>query len=126
MKKADKKTSLTVTISSEAPTRSKAEAPKPTEEEKRKVGRRPFTYKIIKHIATLTEGKSITKEVNIVQYADDPPRLDVRCWKRKDGAVTLLKGVSFTDEEAAALEKAVHQYNQERAGQEKASKANSA
>ncbi|MBQ6960164.1 MAG: hypothetical protein IJP78_04195 [Clostridia bacterium] len=82
-----------------------------------KKGRRPFSYKIIKKIAVLSQGTSISKEVNVVQYADDTPRLDVRCWKRKNGEEQLLKGVSFTDEEAVALEAAVHRYNQENAAQ---------
>lgn len=98
------------------------EQPKTDDEtrESKRQGRRPFTYKIIKQIAVLTKGKSITKEVNVIQYADDAPRLDVRCWKRKDGTVQLLKGISFTDEEAVALEKAIHQYNQEKAAHEEA------
>jgi len=73
---------------------------------------RTFSYKITEHIAVLMQGKAISKEVNVVQYADGKPRLDIRCWKRKDGEEQLLKGVTFTDEEALLLEEAVHKYNQ--------------
>lgn len=81
-------------------------------------GKGEFSYKIIRNIAVLLQGAAISKEVNVVQYGDAKPRLDIRIWKRKDGKEQLLKGVSFSDEEAVALEKAVHQYNQERAAHE--------
>lgn len=79
--------------------------------------RAPFSYKIIEHIAVLTQGQSISKEVNVIQYSDVAPRLDVRVWKRKDGEEQMLKGVTLTDEEAVALEAALHKYNQAKAAE---------
>lgn len=79
--------------------------------------RPPFSYKIIKHIAVLTQGQAISKEVNIVQYSDGVPRLDVRVWKRKDGEEQLLKGITLTDAEAVTLEAVLHEYNQEKAAE---------
>lgn len=79
--------------------------------------RPPFSYKIIKRLAILTQGQAISKEVNIVQFSDGVPRLDVRVWKRKNGEEQLLKGITLTDEEAVTLEAALHEYNQAKAAE---------
>lgn len=86
----------------------------PQEQRKPKKGKEdsPFSYQIIERLSILRQGQAISKEVNIVKYSDGIPRLDIRCWRRKDGQEQLLKGVTFTEEEALLLEEALHKYNQ--------------
>lgn len=63
-----------------------------------------FDYKVIKHIATLSETGSVTKELNLVSYAGNKPKYDIRGWKTyPDGTRKMLKGLTLTDEEIAVL-----------------------
>lgn len=67
-----------------------------------------FNYKIVEHIATLSENGSTTKELNRVAYNGSPAKYDLRSWKREDGEAKLLKGLTLTDEEATALKEALN------------------
>lgn len=92
----------------EAPEEKPQPQPRPGKEKKG----RPFSYQIMERLSVLSQGRAISKEVNIVKYSDDVPRLDIRCWKRKGGLEQLLRGITLTDEEALLLENALRQYNQ--------------
>lgn len=63
-----------------------------------------FDYKVIKHIATLSETGSVTKELNLISYAENRPKYDIRGWKTyPDGTRKMLKGLTLTDEEIEVL-----------------------
>jgi len=68
---------------------------------------REFSYQITQPVAVL--GKSsdgrYTTEVNYISYNGNRPKLDIRKWDRENS--TMFKGVSLTDEEAAALKRAL-------------------
>lgn len=64
-----------------------------------------FDFEITEHIATLSTNAGYSLELNRVAYNGYPAKLDLRKWK--DGQP--LKGVTLSDEEAAALFKALQQ-----------------
>lgn len=70
--------------------------------------RNAFNYDVVEHIATLSEVGNTSKELNKVAYNGSPAKLDLRSWKREDGAETLLKGLTLTNEEAIILRDALN------------------
>lgn len=62
-----------------------------------------FNYEIAERIAVLSQSGDTSKELNRISYNGAPPKWDLRSWKRKNGEETLLRGITLTDEEAAAL-----------------------
>lgn len=67
-----------------------------------------FNYEVLEHIATLSESGNTTKELNRVSYNGAPAKYDLRSWKRENGEEKLLKGLTLSDEEAAALKEALN------------------
>ncbi|MCD7712758.1 MAG: hypothetical protein LUJ25_08685 [Firmicutes bacterium] len=67
-----------------------------------------FNYKIVEHIATLSESGNTSKELNRVSYNGSPAKYDLRSWKRDGGEEKLLKGLTLTAEEAQALKDALN------------------
>ena len=66
-----------------------------------------FNYEIVERIAVLSQSGTTSKELNRVSYNGAPPKWDLRSWRREDGEEKLLKGLTLTDEEAAALKAAL-------------------
>ena len=66
-----------------------------------------FSYEVKEHIATLSENitGNYTVELNRISYNGAAPKLDLRKWDRANGK--MLKGITLTDEEAAALKDAL-------------------
>jgi len=66
-----------------------------------------FSYEVTEHIATLSENSTgnYTLELNRISYNGAAPKLDLRKWDREKGK--MLKGITLTDEEAAALKEAL-------------------
>lgn len=64
-----------------------------------------FRFKIIDHLVTLNEGSSVRKEVNIVQWGNGEPKLDIRKWTEDPGSDDLTpgKGISLTEDEGHRL-----------------------
>jgi hypothetical protein len=66
-------------------------------------------YNIIKHIGVISEGsKGWRKELNLVSWNDREAKIDIRDWApeyEKTG-----KGITLSDEEAAALANLLHEY----------------
>ena len=69
---------------------------------------RGFSYDIKEKIAVLSESGDTTKELNLISYNGSPAKYDLRSWKRADGAETMLKGVTLSEEEAIALRDALN------------------
>ena len=67
-----------------------------------------FKYEIVEHIATLSEVGNTSKELNRVSYNGAPAKYDLRSWKREGGTEQMLKGLTLTEEEAAALKEALN------------------
>lgn len=66
-----------------------------------------FDYRIVEHIATLSDKNGTTKELNRISYNGAPPKLDLRSWKQEGRGKIMLKGLTLTDAEAAALKEAL-------------------
>lgn len=66
---------------------------------------REFNYKIVEHIATLSENGTVSKELNRVSYNGCPAKYDIRNWKRDENGEQPLKGLTFTEEEWDILSK---------------------
>ena len=66
-----------------------------------------FSYEVTEHIATLSENSTgnYTLELNRISYNGAAPKLDLRKWDREKRK--MLKGITLTDEEAAALKEAL-------------------
>ena len=72
-----------------------------------------FQYEIVEHIATLSESNGTTKELNRISYNGAPPKLDLRSWKQEGTEKRMLKGLTLTDAEAAALKDALDNLSRE-------------
>lgn len=70
--------------------------------------KRQFVYEIVERIAVLSESRGVSKELNRVSYGGSAPKYDLRSWSREDGEEKLLKGLTMTQEEAAALKAALN------------------
>ncbi|MDO4393573.1 MAG: PC4/YdbC family ssDNA-binding protein [Bacillota bacterium] len=56
-------------------------------------------YEIIEHLGTLTEpAKGWAKEINIISWNGNDPKIDIRGWKEDHTKMT--KGITLTQEEA--------------------------
>lgn len=66
-----------------------------------------FVYRVTEHIATLSENKTgnYTLELNKISFNGNPAKYDLRKWDRANNK--MLKGITLTDEEAAALKAAL-------------------
>ena len=66
---------------------------------------RDFNYTITQKLAVLSssEGGDFTTEANYISYNGRPPKLDIRKWDRRTAEGKMLKGITLSDEEAAAL-----------------------
>ncbi len=71
---------------------------------------RDFKYKILEHIATISESRNgiITKELNLISFNDKPARIDLRRWNRKTNR--MLKGITLTYDELKALKDVLTTY----------------
>ena len=68
-----------------------------------------FEYEILEHIATLSTSKSgnILKELNVVSYRGQPPKFDIRAWRRDSDGERPLRGVTLDNAEFQALKEAL-------------------
>lgn len=66
-----------------------------------------FNYEIVERVAVLSQSGATSKELNRVSYNGAAPKWDLRSWRREDGEEKLLKGLTLTEEEAAALKAAL-------------------
>lgn len=64
-------------------------------------------FTIERELATLDGGK---KKLCIVSWCKRPGKLDLRSWNEKDGTERPGKGITLTDDEAADLLEALHDY----------------
>lgn len=65
-------------------------------------------FEIVQHLADIGN-----KELNIVKWANNEPKLDLRKWREDDNKLCQpLRGVTLSDEEAKELYKALHLYLQ--------------
>ncbi|WP_407857182.1 YdbC family protein [Enterococcus hailinensis] len=65
-----------------------------------------FNYEIVEEIAVLSENpKGWRKELNLVSWNERPPKFDLRDWA--PGHEKMGKGVTFSNEEFAALKEAL-------------------
>lgn len=69
--------------------------------------KRELEYKIIEHIATISSKNNVTKELNRISYNGQEPKLDLRAWQQEGRERRMLKGITLTDAEAAALKEAL-------------------
>jgi hypothetical protein len=70
-----------------------------------------FSYNIEEEIAVLSENaKGYSKELNYISYNGAPKKLDIRTWSTdEDGEKRMGKGITLTNEEAAALRDALNE-----------------
>ncbi|EOS8015827.1 YdbC family protein [Enterococcus hirae] len=65
-----------------------------------------FSYEIIEEIAVLSENnKGWRKELNLVSWNGHPPKFDLRDWAPEHEK--MGKGLTLTNEEFEALQKAI-------------------
>lgn len=63
-------------------------------------------YKIIEHIATISENFGETKELNIISYGGSKPKMDIRRWSNG----SIGKGITLDQNEFINLRDAINQY----------------
>ena len=73
---------------------------------------RDFNYEIKKRLGILSQNGEKTLELNLVSYNGREPKIDLRRWDRNGGEEKLLKGLTMTNEEAAALFEALTDYSE--------------
>ena len=73
---------------------------------------RDFNYEIKKRLGILSQNGEKTLELNLVSYNGREPKIDLRRWDRNGGEEKLLKGLTMTNEEAAALFEALNDYSE--------------
>lgn len=73
---------------------------------------RDFNYEIKKRLGILSQNGEKTLELNLVSYNGREPKIDLRRWDRSGGEEKLLKGLTMTNEEAAALLEALTDYSE--------------
>lgn len=67
-----------------------------------------FTYEIREHIATLNTNKDgWTKEVNVVAWNGNAPKIDIREWAPDHSRMT--RGITLTEKEGEDLAKGIAQ-----------------
>lgn len=62
-----------------------------------------FTYKIVRPVATVSEGGSLVMELNLISYSGNDPKYDLRKWRTVDGNKKMQKGITMTPEELRDL-----------------------
>lgn len=72
-----------------------------------------FKFDIVRHIATLSESRAYTRELNTVSFNDRAARLDIRAWRQEGENKVPLKGIQLTEGEAKALCTALEGYIKE-------------
>ena len=60
-----------------------------------------FRYEIVEHLAVLGEANDRVREVNMVSWCGNAPKLDIRWWSKDH--TNIGKGVALSDAEAKAL-----------------------
>ena len=65
-----------------------------------------FEYKVVEHIATLSEGGGYSKQINLIAWNGRQPVIDIRKWKGDE----LQRGISLNRSEAVQREKALADY----------------
>lgn len=75
-----------------------------------------FRFEIVKPLGIIREvnrnGETWTKEVNLVSWNDNEPKVDVREWDCNH--VRMSKGMTLTNEETEQLCMILHNYMRER------------
>lgn len=66
-----------------------------------------FNYKIIQRIAVLSKNGTKSLELCRVSYNGREPKIDLRRWDHADEDEKMLKGLTLTNEEVAALKEAL-------------------
>ena len=64
---------------------------------------RIVNYRIIEELGKISEGMQNAKRLNVIQWADNPTRLDFRIWVKTEEGERPGKGITLTDEEAKRL-----------------------
>lgn len=62
-----------------------------------------FSYKLVSHIATISQRGSWALELNLVSWAGRTPTFDLRKWNEDHSKMS--KGISLTRDEVKALGK---------------------
>lgn len=62
-----------------------------------------FSYKLVSHIATISQRGSWALELNLISWAGRPATFDLRKWN--DDHSRMSKGISLTRDEVKALTK---------------------
>lgn len=65
--------------------------------------KKEFTYEIVRHVATVTEGGALVMELNLISYNGNEPKYDLRKWRTVDGNKKMQKGITLTPEELRDL-----------------------
>lgn len=66
-----------------------------------------FKYEIKQRIAVLGECENGTKELNLIAFNGNPPKYDLRTWRRDENGEQMLKGVTLSEDEMRVLQKAL-------------------
>ena len=75
-----------------------------------------FEWKITKPLGVLSEVAGKTKELNLVSYNGNPPKLDLRLWGKVDGQRAMFKGLTLTTDEAETLAELLEDYLEKEKG----------
>ncbi len=66
------------------------------------MSKKPFTYEIIEHVGVISSsGNGWQREINIVSWNENAPKLDIRDWSPDRSK--MGKGITLKSEEAALL-----------------------
>ncbi len=77
--------------------------------QERRADNSAFQFEVTERIAVLGRYGNVTKELNKVSYRGRPAKYDIRSWQYSGEDVTLGKGITLTDDELAALKRALDQ-----------------
>jgi hypothetical protein len=69
--------------------------------------RETFSYEVTQQLAVLSQNGAISKELNLISYNGEAPKYDLRTWRRTPEKVTLMKGLTLSDEEMELLKDAI-------------------
>lgn len=78
---------------------------------KNAIANRNMEYRIIKNLLTLPSEGTFHKELNVIQWGDNEPKLDIRGWN--DDHAKMTKGTTLTDEEARRFAEAIRNMQEE-------------
>lgn len=71
---------------------------------------RSISCVIDRELATLSTYKDTEKKLTLTGWNRYTPKLDIRTWKRENGELKPLKGITLNIEEAKNLSKALTEY----------------